>query len=78
MEFKLHILKHKGHEVDAPHLANGDFLKMTNLGVRRYFEEIERAKLGNEQSLLGLIETFDPILRKYAYLLSYEHCLRTR
>ena len=27
LEFKLRILKHKGHNIDAPYEANGDFLK---------------------------------------------------
>jgi len=27
LDFKLRILKHKGHGIDAPYLANGDFLK---------------------------------------------------
>lgn len=35
------------------------------------FAEIKRAKYGNEQSALNLINHFNPILRKYAHLLSY-------
>lgn len=37
-----------------------------------YFEEIKRAKSGDEQSMLFLIERFDGLLKYYAKLLS--HC----
>ena len=32
LEFKLRILKHKGHNIDAPYEANGDFLKKAIAG----------------------------------------------
>lgn len=36
LDFKLRILKHRGHEVDAPYQANGDFLKKTIAGCFEY------------------------------------------
>jgi len=36
LDFKLRILKHKGHEVDAPYKANGDFLKKAIAGCFEY------------------------------------------
>jgi len=41
------------------------------VGTRNYFEEIKRAKSGNEESMLYLIECFDRLLKPYAYRLSY-------
>ena len=32
LDFKLRILKHKGHSIEAPYLANGDFLKNAIVG----------------------------------------------
>jgi len=43
-----------------------------DLDVNYYINEIERAKFGDEQSTLNLLDCFNPILRKYAYLLSYD------
>ena len=36
LEFKRRILKHKGHNIDAPYEANGDFLKNAIAGCFEY------------------------------------------